>query len=102
MVDVFRKRKFEFLALIETKLKGYGEVSCCGVSGIIADVQEIERVKEGVAVLMNDGWHSALIDFGCVGSRILWVKFRFSRVKVCVVVAPLKRKLKKRRGSGKT
>ena len=27
-----------------------------------------------------------LIDFGCVSSRILLAKFKFSRVKVCVVV----------------
>ena len=27
------------------------------------------------------------MDFGCVISRILWIKFKFSRVKVCVVVA---------------
>ena len=26
------------------------------------------------------------MDFGCVGSRILWIKFKFSTVKVCVVV----------------
>ena len=31
-------------------------------------------------------WHSAVIDFGCVSSRILWIKFKFSGVKVCVVV----------------
>ena len=31
-------------------------------------------------------WHSVLIDFGCVTSRILLIKFKFSRVKVCVVV----------------
>ena len=30
--------------------------------------------------------HSAVIDFGCVRSIILWVKFKFPRVKVCVVV----------------
>ena len=27
-----------------------------------------------------------VIDFGCVSSRILWIKFKFSRGKVCVVV----------------
>ena len=48
--------------------------------------EEIERARQDVAVLMNDEWHSPVIDFGCVSSRILWVKFRFSRVKVCVVV----------------
>ena len=35
MVDVFRKGKFELLALTETKLKGNGEVSWCGANGII-------------------------------------------------------------------
>ena len=36
---------FELLALIETKLKGNIEV-CCGVNGIIAGVQEVERARE--------------------------------------------------------
>ena len=79
-MDVFQKGKFELLALTETKLKRNGEVSWCGVNGIIVGVQEMERAREGVAVLLNDVWHSAVIDFGCIGSRI---KFKFSRVKVC-------------------
>ena len=76
----------KLLALTETKLKEKGEVSWCGDSGIIADFQEMERTREGVAILLNAVWHSAVIDFGCVSSRILWSKFKFSRVKVCVVV----------------
>ena len=32
----------------------------------------------------GDVHHSTMIDFGCVNSRILWIKFKFSRVKVCV------------------
>ena len=35
---------------------------------------------------MKDVSQSAVIDFGSVSSRILWVKFKFSRVKVCMVV----------------
>ena len=35
---------------------------------------------------MNDVWHSMVIDFGCVNTRILSIKFKFSGVKVCVVV----------------
>ena len=27
-----------------------------------------------------------MVKYGCVSSRILWIKFKFSRVKVCVVV----------------
>ena len=46
-MDVFREGKFELLALTETKLKGKGEVSWCGVNGIIAGVQEMERPREG-------------------------------------------------------
>ena len=35
---------------------------------------------------MSDEWHIALIDFGCASSRTLWVKFKFSKVKIDVVV----------------
>ena len=54
MVDVFRKGKFVLLGLIETKLKGNGKISWCTVSGIIAGVQEMERDREGMAILLND------------------------------------------------
>ena len=46
----------------------------------------MEKAREGVAVLLNDVGHSAVVDFGCVSSRILWIKFKSSRVKVCGVV----------------
>ena len=39
-----------------------------------------------MGILLNDVWHSAMVNFGCVNSRILWIKFKYSRVKVCVVV----------------
>ena len=63
-MDVFRMGKFELLALTETKLKGKGEISWCGVKGIIAGVQEMERAREGVDILLNDVCHSEVIDFG--------------------------------------
>ena len=72
-MDVFKQGKFELLSLTETKLKGNGEVSWCGVNGIIAAVLEMERAREGVAILLNDVWHSAVVDFGCVNSRILQI-----------------------------
>ena len=76
--DNFGEVKFELLALTGTKLKGNGEVSWCSVNGIIAGVQ-MERDK--------DVWYSAVVHFGCISSRIIWIKFKkFSRVKVCVVV----------------
>ena len=86
MVDVFKEGKFELLPLRETKLKGKGEVSWCGINGIISGVQEIARAREGVTILSKNVWHSAVVDFGWVSSRILWIKFNFSRVKVCMVV----------------
>ena len=78
-MHVFGKGKFELLTLTETKLKRNGKVSWCGVNGIIASVR---RWKE----LLNDMWPSTVIDFYCVSIRILWIKFKFSRVKVFVVV----------------
>ena len=39
-----------------------------------------------MAVLMNDLWHSAVINFECVSYITLRVKFKFSRVKVCLMV----------------
>ena len=85
-VRTFSGRKVLLLTLMETKLKENGEVSWCGVNGIIAGVQEMERAREVLAILLNDVWHSAVVEFGCVSSRILWIKFTFSRVKVYVVV----------------
>ena len=46
----------------------------------------MERATEKVAVILNDVWYSAVVKYGCVISRIFWIKFRFSRIKFCVVV----------------
>ena len=62
MVDVFRGRNFELLALIKMKLKGNREISWCGVNGIITGVQEMEKAREGMGILTNDMWHNAIID----------------------------------------
>ena len=70
---VFREVKWELLALTETKLKGNGVASYCGVNDIIADLQEMERARERVSILLSDVWHSTVVDFGCVSSRILWI-----------------------------
>ena len=45
-----------------------------------------KRWKELGKVLLSDVWRIAPIDFGCVSSRILLIEFKFSRVRVCVVV----------------
>ena len=40
----------------------------------LTGIQEIERAREGVAVLMKDVWNSTVTDFLYVSSRALWVK----------------------------
>ena len=37
----------------------------------------MERAREVVAVLLNDVWHSVLVKFGYVSSRILLIKFKY-------------------------
>ena len=53
-MDVLREGKLELHALTETKLKGNGEASWCEINSIITSVQEMERAKEEVAILLND------------------------------------------------
>ena len=70
-MDIFKKRKFDLLALTKTKLKGKEKVSWSGVNVLIAGLQEMERAREGVAVLLNDVLCSALVKSGYVSSRII-------------------------------
>ena len=39
MVDAFRNGMFELFGLTETKMKGDGEISWCGVSGICGNTK---------------------------------------------------------------
>ena len=50
--------------MTEMKLKENGEISY-EVNGVIARVQGMERAREGVAILLNNVWHSAMIDWMC-------------------------------------
>ena len=47
VVDVFKEGRFELFALKESKLKGKGEVTWCGVNGIIADVRRWKELGKG-------------------------------------------------------
>ena len=51
-------------------MKRNGAISRCVVSGIYVVVKENERARKGVVVLFNDAF----------------VKFKFSRVKVCAFI----------------
>ena len=52
--DVFIMEKFEFLALTETKMNGNVKNVWREVSFNCSVVQENERGKEGVAILLDD------------------------------------------------
>ena len=104
VVDVFRKEIYELFTLTKPKLKGNGDVLWCGINGIIADIEEIERARKCVVILTNDVCHSAVINFRCVNTRNLWVKFKFSKVEICLMVRMISMRgmSKKERGSGTT
>ena len=57
------------------------KISWCGVNGISGQGCDGHPI-----ILLNDVWHIAIINFGCVSFKILWIKFKFSRVKIYVVV----------------
>ena len=103
-MNVFKERRFELLDLTETKLKGNGEVSWCGVNGIIAGVQEMERARKGVAILLNKVWNSAVVDFECVSSKSFGLNSSFQGLKFvwCWGTSPMKDMVKKGIGSGTT
>ena len=76
----FRKGKFELLALSELKMKEKGDISWCGVNIICVGVQENDRAREGVGVLLNDVGYSGLVEFRYVNSKILWIKVHVCKV----------------------
>ena len=49
-----------------------------------------------MGILLNDVWHTAVVDFGCVSSRILW-NSSFPRLKFVwwLGTAPMKQRVKK-------
>ena len=47
VVDIYKKGKFNLLALTETKLKWEREVSWVEVNGIISGVQEVKQLGKG-------------------------------------------------------
>ena len=64
----FQRSKVCVACPTEMKLKGNRKVSWWGVNGISAGIQEMERARKGEAILLNDVWHSAVMDFGCFSS----------------------------------
>lgn len=84
-MGVFRKKKFDILALSATGTKGTWEDVSCGLKCVCAGVGSNENRRERVIVLMSDWWHGAMTDFVCVSTRIKVVKFKLEKGKVYVV-----------------
>ena len=80
------RESLSFISLTKTKLEGYGKVLWCEVNGTIADVEEMERVRADMTILLIDVGHSIVIGLGGISSKTLWINFKFSRVKICVVI----------------
>ena len=87
VMNVFRNGGFELLALTETKMKGSGEDEWYGVRCVYSGVERNVRAKERVAILISESWYGCMVNYVCVSPRILMVKFKFKKVKVCVVAA---------------
>ena len=83
----FKCYKFDLLGLCETKLKGKEEFDWNGIHGVRTGVEQGERAREGVALLMSDKWYEKINLYECVDARILMVKFKFDSVKVAVIIA---------------
>ena len=88
VVHKFKKGKFDLLGLCETNLRGNEEFEWNGVHGFRSGMKERERGKaqKGVAVLMTDKWYKSLVNVEYKSARVLLAKFKFARVKVCVIV----------------
>ena len=56
-------------------MKGKGEVSWSGDNVIFAGVQEMDRARKGVAVLLNNVWHSAVVKLSGLNSSFQGLKF---------------------------
>ena len=59
-----------------------------GVHGFRSEIKERERSKaqKGVTVLMSDKCCKSLMNVEYKSARVLFAKFRFARVKVCVIL----------------
>ena len=87
VVKIFKESRMGLLGLCEINLKGNEKFLWNDVHGVRAGMKGRERAKEGVGVLMNEEWYKALVKYECVSSRVIYVKFKFKRVKMHIVVA---------------
>ena len=85
IVDIFKNRKMDILALSETKVKGSGLREWEGQKVIVSGVSERCRAKEGVGIMLSGQMWSRMLDYKCVSSRLMWVKLNLNGEKLNVV-----------------
>ena len=73
--EMFVRRKFDVLALSETKLKGTGECDFGVVNGRKSGVEE-GWAREGVVLILSDRLASSVTEWKEVSSRLMWVKVK--------------------------
>ena len=75
---MFQRRKFDVLALCETKMKGTGEVAFGEVIGRISGVKD-GHAREGVGLILSEWMKELVVEWKEVSSRLLWVRIRLGR-----------------------
>ena len=85
IVDLFKERKLDILALSETKVKGQGVQEWEGERVIVSGVAERCRAREGVAIIVSGRLWGSVIDYKCVSSRIVWVRMKVAGEKLIIV-----------------
>ena len=85
IVELFKERKLDILALSETKVKGSGSREWEGQRVIVSGVSERCRAREGVAVMLSGRMWGKVAEYKCLDSRIMWVKLKLDGEIVVVV-----------------
>ena len=85
IVDMFKERKLDVLALSETKVKGKGEHTWEGQRVIVSGVDERCRAREGVGIMLAGRLWGKVKEYVCVSSRIVWVRLNIRGSKVVIV-----------------
>ena len=85
IVDMFKERKMDVLALSETKVKGEGEREWEGKRVIVSGVPNRCRAREGVVVVIKRRLWGSITEYKCVSPRMLWVKLKVARENILTV-----------------
>ena len=85
IVDMFKERKLDVLALCETKVKGRGVLEWEGQHVIVSGVNERCIAREGVALILTGRLWGRVVEYKSVSSRLVWVKLKFGRENLIII-----------------